>query len=372
MGLFPKRKKKVKDASTKGTESASMALQTHMVGKQQQYKLFWEAYHRDMERLLALDPHVAVEQTNALLKKYVPEVYAEYEKDEHGAFRRLVITADGILAHFGDVMQLVQLAPKLAGVEVVAFRQRANATQFGINMGDISLQSSEVWVRPRPKQGRISLEFAWGKDIPEDLQDGAKKLSLILMDHILGEYDAVVKVCYIDFVDNLPKEGAREGWSSLSELPPVFDAIWSGTLGHTQRFPVSNDNWTSFEASRQEDEADVLVGMFNDAARSLACRADMGIRLDVQVQVPEQETLERIYAYEEQLDSMLSTRQLGLHVLSLFPLRERARTMTWYVCDELTALQAAERAAERFPDLEMTFSTTYDPSWESYLAWVRD
>ena len=339
--------------------------------KRQRCEEFWALYLGDFSHLRDLEPRELVEQSNTLLKNYIPEVFTEYEQNDEGQYYRLVLTANGMVDRFGDVMLLAQTAPELPGLEIQAFRQRASAGDFELTMGNVSLSCSDVLVKPQAEQGRISLTIAWNKPVPGDKREHALHATLLMMDHILGEYDSAVKVRYIDFLDEPINEEERSAYVTLDALAPLFDDIWHNQLGHTRLFPDQDGTWVQFQASSDEDDDDVLIGTLNEEATSIACRADMGVRLDVHAAAASRDILDRVYAFEDALNALLQPQRLGLHVLSLFPFREQVRIMTWYASDAVTALQAAEQTARQFSDLSLEFSTTYDPRWDSYLAWTQ-
>lgn len=372
MGIFDIFKKSAVNLSKPSSSDPVNALMKLTAQKMLEAKMFWDAFEKEKEHFLKIAPQEAVRQTNALLQKHFPGVYAEYQQTQEGQYNKMVLSANGVLKYFNGVHMLLKNAPALTGIEVCAFRQRAEQAEFGISMQDFSLQSSEVLLKATPRQGRIALEMTWSKSIESGMLEHAKHMSLIIMDHVLGEYDVVVKVCSLDFRDNALSEFEKERWVPLNAFLEVFDHMWKDTLGHTQLFPSGKESWHSFEVNNKGDEEDTLIGALNASAQSVACRADMGVRLDVHVHVNEKQALDRIYEYEDALNAKLKPSQLGLHVLSLFPLAQHIRTMTWYVFDELSTLQTAVDVAKLFPDLEMTFSSEYDPCWNSYLTWVQD
>ncbi len=151
---------------------------------------FWQAVSARLESLRALPAREVMEGLNELLEPFFPRLAAEVA-GEPPEFK-LVLTAHGSVDDFEDLMALVQSSPKLPQVEVEAFRQRSS-DGFGMRVNDFEVASSEVLVKHELYRGRVALEIGFAKPIPMDMQDHARHMSLIMLDHILGEYDFAVE-----------------------------------------------------------------------------------------------------------------------------------------------------------------------------------
>lgn len=331
---------------------------------------FWQDFSQEKDAIAQLEMAAMVEHCCSILNRYFEDIVAEFELDKNNKFQRMVISANGIIKRFNDVMLLVQNAPKFPDLEVVAFRLRVHMDDFGIRMNGLALNSSEVFVKLKPNRGWFDIDIAWSKAIDPELLDTAKQMSIIMQDHLLGEYDSAVKIAQFDFIETPLSEEERKDWIVLSELPSVLDKLWLEQLGHTQVFPEGDNTWLSFEMTSREDEDDVIIGMLNKSANSVACRADLGTCLEVIMDVPSSDLLERIYQYQDRLFAELQPMQHGIHALTLFPLKTGKRTLYWYVNDELFALKTALHIGKDFPDLSINFNTHYDPCWVDYLEWL--
>ena len=98
---------------------------------------------------------------------------------------------------------------------------------------------------------------------------------LIMLDHILGEYDFAVKVGAVDHVE-VDAQADFDG-VPLDDFVPLFDACWRDELGHTGVFPPGEHAWSGVSATREAEdgrEVEVIV-MRNDAATALVGRADL-------------------------------------------------------------------------------------------------
>jgi hypothetical protein len=325
---------------------------------------FWQAVSAELDSLRTLPGQELVPALNALLEPFFPRLAAEVA-GEPPAFK-LVLTAHGSMENFDDVLALARSSPALPQVEVEAFRQRTGAG-FGIRMGDFELASADILVKHEPYDGLVALEIGFAKPIPMDLQDHARRMSLIMLDHILGEYDTAVKVGPVDYVD--AQDSADFDGVSLDAFVPVFDACWRDELGHTGVFPVGEHAWSGLTATREaEDGSEIeLVVMRNDSATALLGRADLGHRLSASMPVTSGEELEKARAYEDQLTALLQTHEEGCctHVV----LEEGVRTVNFQVADAAAAITHAQSLQEEL-DVPVTLDLVFDPTWKSYRVWL--
>ncbi len=325
---------------------------------------FWQAVSAQLDSLRTLPGHELVPALNALLQPLFPRLAAEVA-GEPPAFK-LVLTAHGSMDDFDDVMALVQSSPALPQVEVEAFRQRTGQG-FGIRMGDFELASSDILVKHEPYDGLVALEIGFAKPIPMDMRDHARHMSLIMLDHILGEYDTAVKVGPVDYAD----AGDSAGFDgvSLDDFVPVFDACWRDELGHTGVFPTGEHAWSGLTATREaEDGSEIeMVVMRNDTAAALLGRADLGHHLSVAIPVESGEELEQARVYEDRLTALLQTHEAGCctHVV----LEEGVRTVNFQVADAAAAIAHAQSLQEDM-DLPVTLDLAFDPTWKSYRVWL--
>ena len=325
---------------------------------------FWEAVSTRLESLRALPARELMEGLNQLLEPRFPRLAAEVAGDP--PVFKLVLTAHGSVDDFEDLMMLVQSSPRLPRVEVEAFRQRAS-DGFGMRMNNFELASSEVLVKHEPYRGRVALEIGFAKPIPMDMQDHARHMSLIMLDHILGEYDFAVKVGAVDYVE----ADAQAGFKGvpLDDFVPLFDACWRDELGHTGVFAPGEHAWSGVSATRTaEDGREIeMIVMRNDSATALVGRADLCHRLSVAVPVESGEELEEARGYEDRLTARLQVHEAGCctHVV----LEEGVRTIHFQVTDPDSAITQAQSLQDDM-DLAATMELVFDPTWQSYRVWL--
>jgi len=326
---------------------------------------FWQAVSSRLESLRTLPARELMDGLNELLQPLFPKLAAEVAGDPPTF--KLVLTAHGAKEEFEDLMALVQSSPQLAGVEVEAFRQRWGKG-FAMRMNDFELASADVLLKQEPYQGLVALEVGFAKPIPMDMQDHARHMSFIMLDHILGEYDFAVKIGPVDFVEG--DDQASFDGVPLDDFVPVFDTCWRDDLGHTGVFPVGEHAWSGLRATRETDSGEEIemIVMRNDSATALVGRADLGHRLSAAMPVESGEELEEARAYEDRLTALLQNHEEGCctHVV----LEEGVRTVNFQVADAAAAITHAQSLQDEM-ELPVTLGLVFDPSWQSYREWVR-
>lgn len=325
---------------------------------------FWQALSERLDSLRALSGHELVGALNELLQPLFPNLAAEVLGDPP-AFK-LVLTAHGAAEDFEDLMALVQSAPALPQLEVEAFRQRMREG-FSMRMNDFELATTDVLVKHEPYRGLVALEIGFAKPIPMDMQDHARHMSLIMLDHILGEYDFAVKVGPVDHVE--ADAHADFDGVPLDDFARLFDACWREDLGHTGVFPIGEHAWSGLTATREaEDGSEIeLVVMRNDAANALLGRADLGHRLSAAIPVDSGEELDEARVYEDRLTALLQTHENGCctHVV----LEEGVRTIHFHIAHPEAAIAHAQ-SLQAESELPVTLDLAFDPTWKSYRIWL--
>ena len=179
---------------------------------------FW-AYFVDHAAALHAEPlETAMTELQHALDPVHPGVLVELASD--GAQRTLVLTADGDRARFPAVEAVWQARPTIAGWDVVAFRQRERERPLSkITSGDRTLD---------PNTARFVAERAGDKldvvlFVPGYTERDAK-LAYIALDHVVGEYDAEMRIGAISIVnaDHMPARA-----QPLADLPAELDGSGS-------------------------------------------------------------------------------------------------------------------------------------------------
>lgn len=341
-------------------------MNEHLAGLKRQAHNFWHDWQSRHSEWAALDGAEFVQTANELLEQYFPDVAVELEGDLSAQIRTLVFTAHGMREHFPAVQVLTESAPPLDGFAVCAFRQPVGLEQrheFAIGMDGFHLSAADVLVRLDTWREMPALDMAFAKDIEEDMMAHAQNMAVIMMDHILGEWAAAVKIDALDFV---PHEG--EGWQTLAELPEALDQHWR-ELGRSGLYPEPEWRYGQAVVGGDEDAdegQDHLILVRNQSAAALIGRADMAWTVSVVCTIGASEDLERAYELQDEFEAHAVQGQAGIPTLTVTNLSRGERTVYAATCEPEVLLAAAEKLCARFADLNARAETAYDPTWQHY------
>ncbi|MDR2838471.1 MAG: hypothetical protein LBV49_07925, partial [Azonexus sp.] len=171
----------------------------------QQIAAFWRDFSDRLPALEALDGYAFVEQASELLRSHAPGLVMELEGKLKEADTRLVLTANGSVAHFENLQALARHAPPYPPYTVQAFRSRISGGSFNVSMGDFALPSDDLLVALYDAGGVAGLTLSFAKTPPPKMMDRARHIAFILLDHVLGEWDFAVRVGPVDFADATPQ-----------------------------------------------------------------------------------------------------------------------------------------------------------------------
>jgi len=130
----------------------------------------------------------------AKLEKIHPDLTFEFSPIFEDGTREFVISADGIKSIFPIVIDLVKQAPILKNWKIIAFRQpHLGVTQ--INYQGLVINFDDIFFRYAKDTGKIGLELNI-RGFYESPEWSAA--AFILLDNILGEYNAEMTLSYID------------------------------------------------------------------------------------------------------------------------------------------------------------------------------
>ncbi|QDL56028.1 DUF695 domain-containing protein [Rhodoferax aquaticus] len=346
---------------------------------------FWRDFAAAEASLQTLSLSERVERANALLEPHVQGLALEIMGKEGEAVVDLIVTAHGHIENFQRLTQLVAAAPKLAHNRVIAFRERSANPDFPIGMDGFELASHEVLVSLQQDNGQVALELRFAREIPYDFVDHARQMTFIMLDHVLGEFDFAVKVGAVDFVDEDFEQD--QAWIALSQLPPVFDAYWAQTMGHTGHFPAGEHDWEGFDLQfncavddegNEVADSDLPEGeageseqgevMVNTSANAVAMRADLAWALSLDFATPDDATRTAVQDLQAQAATLLQVPQLGIGVWTLQ--REGRRQALYYVSDEQLAKQALAPLLAREVAASLEMKVDFDPAWSGYFEYA--
>ncbi|OAM30878.1 hypothetical protein A7P95_02450 [Eikenella longinqua] len=324
-------------------------------------RCFWADWQQEEARLAALADAVAfVTEANELLQRHCPEVVVEL--DGEPANGALVFSANGVIARFPQVLALVAEAAEGTQRSVVCFRQRVGASeQFAIRMNGVDLRAADILVRCEEWQGLPALEMAFAAPPKEEDKAAVQHLAIIMLDHVLGEWDAVVKVGALDFVDAVPPDAVP-----LNRLPEKLDEVWKA-LGRDALYPEPEWEFAAYQCDEDEEAGrDALVLLRNESANGLLGRADMGWVVSVQCSIDGEEGLTAAYQLQDELDAEAAHQQQGIVTLSVTNLTRGERTVFAATGEPERLAAKAQEICARFAQLKPQVDCEYDPNWRHY------
>jgi len=332
---------------------------------------FWASVLAEQTELQGLESVLFMERLNVLLEPCVPGVTVEVAgAGKEGAVEgaRLVFTAHGSAERFADVQALTNHAPPQLPWRVEAFRQRMPGG-FGMRMDGFDLATHELLVRVGQIDGRIALALSFSKPVPMDLQDHARHMAFILLDHMLGEYDFSVKVGVVEFeADGVSDDAGFEAWepATLDDSVARIDAFWRDNLGRTAIYPPEPVRWAALEG--RDGNGDPIMAQVNLSANALVARADFGWRVQASLPADDKSALQQAQDFEDAWIGAATMYQQG--ICSHIVLRGGTRVVHCYVTNADHALEAARRAAEGLPGMEApVLEAQHEPAWSDYLTW---
>ena len=158
------------------------------------------------------------EQLGNALHKVNENLTFEFSQILPNDKREFTISADGIRSAFPAVIQLIDAAPTLTKWKLVAFRQPAS-TPICIQIENISISYDDIKFKYHIHNRELALTF-YVKDFtaPSPVHEVA---ICILLDALLGEYDAVTKIRYVDLAPLRDAEPSED----LFPFPTLKDIV---------------------------------------------------------------------------------------------------------------------------------------------------
>jgi hypothetical protein len=148
--------------------------------------------------------------------------------------REVIISAGGMKKLIPTVLAVVDLAPQsvLNRVEVRAFRPRMpDSDQWGIAFEGVQIEVPSVYFRAEPRRGGVDLDlyvpgYPGGKTTDPSCSPYANAV-MILLDHLVGEYEVMTSVGGIDM---FPASEKPAGARPLKELQACLDEFGATDL----------------------------------------------------------------------------------------------------------------------------------------------
>ena len=176
---------------------------------------------RSLRDLSGLDGQAVVHASDVLskaLKSVNPHLGWVFVLGKNGKPATLQISGDGISAMIPIVQKLVDEAPEITGLHVVAFRQADRAYRLSLPPdGKYGLDADSTLCVPTAGDAQI-YELQVYLPVPEGTPEAeCRRSGSILLNHVLGEYNVMTKVGAVSF-SILRSDGVPPNAISLGEF----------------------------------------------------------------------------------------------------------------------------------------------------------
>lgn len=153
------------------------------------------------------------------LKKFSELLYPEITIHENGKYV-LIITPDGIMDGIEPTREIVAAAPAYDKWEIVRFRQPIDEPVLEYNGIEYEADDIEILYELDEKEGKAHIQV-FIRNMNKD-EKNYQALAFLYMDHILGEFNTITKVGYIDFI-HLDADASVENSIGLLELRKLIE-----------------------------------------------------------------------------------------------------------------------------------------------------
>jgi hypothetical protein len=201
-------------------------IQPDMRTQNDRIEEFWHWFKKERSQYEVMPDSGYAERLDVVITHLNPiaeGLAVEVSKETHG-IRELIISADGDKDKFPVVEAIIKGAPAIPGWKAVAFRQKASE-EFILTYQNLRLSPAEMSFHPIMEGDSLDL-IIYADSIKNKNRDDVVKYGLIMLDNVLGEYAATIKVRSYDFQD---KQDIRRGKQvyKLDELPAFVNKFYA-------------------------------------------------------------------------------------------------------------------------------------------------
>jgi hypothetical protein len=191
---------------------------------------FWTWFEKYEELYLQMEPvhlELLLDALHRELKRVHPLLTFEFSTLSEEGERVLIISADGIAEAFPEAVRLVEWAPELPKWEFLAFRPRIPDLDHAVELEGVSLHPRDIAFDFELTGGELILSLYVKDYDPENNWHGLA--TLILLDAMLGEYDAVTKISSLR-IHSLSEASDPQSLVSFDLLPLLVEDLKDGRL----------------------------------------------------------------------------------------------------------------------------------------------
>ena len=180
---------------------------------------FWEWFADNKEAYFELDDSgrgKLFSQLEKKLHKVNRHLAFEFSESLIAGKREFIISADGVVEAFDDVIDLVDNAPAFGDFDIIGFRQ-PHDEEFSVVYGDIELAWDDIFCTFEKDSDEVNLTL-YIKGFTEENEDEFISASFVLLDTVIGEYNAGMRIGEIEFTSYEGQPDVRP----VKELQSLF------------------------------------------------------------------------------------------------------------------------------------------------------
>ncbi len=203
------------------------SLKSRFLGTPEEKFWYWFQANEEMIYYFEKDQENALEKIHQAIKKVHPDLVFEISGVHDAGKREFVISAGGLSEVISAVESLHAKAPQLDRWIFIKYRQRridnpAKGIKFEGRL--VSGEGVKYSLIKDEDPQRIGVLLFFPNYSENDSQLFAN-VGFLLLDHMLGEYNVMTRVGYIDFLSTESEH--CESSMPLAELPSQFDHYFS-------------------------------------------------------------------------------------------------------------------------------------------------
>lgn len=157
------------------------------------------------------------------LKKIDSNLTFHFERDEMNERIDMVFGCDGFTHSIASVLTLVQAAPEMDGIHVVAFNPRHEVVPEMIKVGEQDFVIERFYYQLRLERGELHLSL-YIDDLSSNQDNPNVEAAMIYLDAILGEFDMMTRVTTLNFYAT-PENPIDHGLEDFRSLRTSFDQL---------------------------------------------------------------------------------------------------------------------------------------------------
>ncbi len=188
-------------------------------GDRMSYELFWTYFKNnelDIFHNIKTDTDNVVFDITNRVKAIHPELEFEITLDLEDGKRNFILSADGIKELFPIVEDVVSHAPKLDNWIVTAFRPRLYQRNQIIDLDGITLDYHDIYFSYEEQNNKLIIDVFINGYVEGD--NRYIHLYFLLLDSLIGEYDAVMMI-------EETKVHPLQNKTNLEEFPKLLHII---------------------------------------------------------------------------------------------------------------------------------------------------